>query len=70
MKDTSFNPGLELAKRHLIQFEEHEKMISDLINGTMGPEDAIWQDVPQTAGDQITKTVYMEWVLILEGAML
>lgn len=50
MKDSSFRPGPELAKRHLIQFEEHEKMISDMINGTMGPEDAIWQDVPQTAG--------------------
>ncbi len=50
MKDSSFRPGPEIAKRHLIQFEEHEKMISDMINGTMGPEDAIWQDVPQTAG--------------------
>ena len=52
MKDSSFKPGPELAKRHLIQFEDHEKMVSDMIDGVENPKkaDMIWQDVPQVAG--------------------
>lgn len=52
MKDTSFKPGIELAKRHLIQFESHEKLIDDMINGVNGSDenDSIWSEVPGTAG--------------------
>ena len=39
MKDTSFKPGIELAKRHLIQFESHEKLIDDMINGVNGSDE-------------------------------
>ena len=51
MKDSSFRPGPEIGKRHLIQFEDHEKFVSDMINGTIDPKDenSIWGDVPQTA---------------------
>ncbi|NLO08274.1 MAG: beta-lactamase family protein [Clostridiales bacterium] len=52
MKDSSFRPGPELGRRHLVQFEDHEKRVSDMINGTSNSEDedSIWIDVPQTAG--------------------
>lgn len=52
MKDSSFRPGPELAKRHLIQFEDHEKYIHNLINNKIEPEEeeSIWRDVPQTGG--------------------
>lgn len=52
MKDTSFEPGIEMAKRHLIQFEEHDKIISDAINGIPNSErnNSIWSEVPGTGG--------------------
>lgn len=52
MKDSSFKPGPELAKRHLIQFEDHEKYINNVINNITDPEEeeSIWRDVPQTGG--------------------
>ena len=52
MKDSSFKPGPELAKRHLIQFEDHEKYIDNIINNITDPEEeeSIWRDVPQTGG--------------------
>lgn len=52
MKDSSFTPGPELAKRHLIQFEDHEKYIMNVINGIKDPKESesIWRDVPQTGG--------------------
>ena len=52
MKDSSFKPGPELAKRHLIQFEDHEKYINNVINNIKDPEEeeSIWRDVPQTGG--------------------
>lgn len=52
MKDTSFKPGIELAKRHLIQFESHEKLIDNMINGVNGSDenDSIWSEVPGTSG--------------------
>jgi CubicO group peptidase (beta-lactamase class C family) len=52
MKDSSFNPGPELAKRHLIQFKEHEEFLSNMLNGVTDPEkaDSIWPEVPETAG--------------------
>lgn len=52
MKDSSFRPGPELAKRHLIQFENQEKYIDNVINGIRETEEeeSIWRDVPQTGG--------------------
>lgn len=52
MKDSSFRPGPELGKRHLIQFENQEKYIDNVINGIREPdeEESIWRDVPQTGG--------------------
>lgn len=52
MKDSTFYPGPELIKRHLIQFESHEKMASDILNGVKDPEqeNSIWSEVPETAG--------------------
>lgn len=52
MKDSSFRPGSELGRRHLIQFEEHEKEIDLMINNPADPEteNTIWSDVPGTAG--------------------
>ena len=49
MNDSSFTPGPELGKRHLIQFEEDEKKVSDMIDG-VPEQDSIWSEVPQTAG--------------------
>jgi CubicO group peptidase (beta-lactamase class C family) len=49
MKDSSFTPGPELGRRHLIQFEDDEKKVSDMINGVPRPE-SIWDEVPQTGG--------------------
>lgn len=52
MNDTSFNPGPELGKRHLIQFEDSEEEISNMIQGVKdrNEENSIWNDVPQTGG--------------------
>jgi CubicO group peptidase (beta-lactamase class C family) len=52
MKDSSFKPGPELGKRHLVQFERHEKEIQKMIlNETdQEEEDSIWSEVPQTGG--------------------
>lgn len=52
MKGSSFHPGPELGRRHLIQFKEDEKMIDDMINNSSDKEKkySIWSDVPQTGG--------------------
>lgn len=52
MNDSSFNPGPELGRRHLIQFEEDEKEIYNMINNISDSEaeNSIWSDAPQTAG--------------------
>lgn len=52
MKDTSFKPGPELGRRHLIQFEDHEQLIQDMINDKANTEyeNSIWSEVPQTGG--------------------
>lgn len=50
MNDSSFNPGPELGRRHLIQFKDNEKEIDDMINNPSNREAGIWSDVPQTAG--------------------
>lgn len=52
MKDTSFKPGPELGKRHLIQFEDNEEEISNMINNIPDKEaeNSIWSEVPQTGG--------------------
>jgi len=58
MKDSSFRPGPELGRRHLIQFEENEKEINNMINNTPDPEDenSIWSDVPGTGGGMHSTT--------------
>lgn len=52
MKDSTFKPGRELAKRHLIQFEEHEANFKRVMANEPDPEDdKIWSDMPGTAGE-------------------
>lgn len=52
MKDSSFNPGPELGRRHLIQFKEYEKEIDIMINNKPDKKymNSIWSEVPQTGG--------------------
>lgn len=51
MKDSSFTPGPELGRRHLIQFEDSEKEINDMINKSdKEAENSIWSDMPHTEG--------------------
>lgn len=59
MKDSSFKPGPELGRRHLIQFEEDEKEIAKMIYNTSDEEaeNSIWSEVPQTAGGIHSTTV-------------
>ena len=50
MKDSSFKPGQEQGKRHLIQFEKNEKEVNNMIHNISEDEDSIWSEVPQIAG--------------------
>lgn len=51
MKDSSFHPGPELGRRHLIHFERSEKEVHSMINGPDEEEqNSIWSEVPQTGG--------------------
>lgn len=51
MKDSSFKPGIEVANRHLIQFEEHEKYIQRVLNNeSIQEDDSIWSEIPSTGG--------------------
>lgn len=52
MNDSSFNPGPELARRHMIHFADQEKWVNDTINGISDSEmeNSIWSEVPETAG--------------------
>lgn len=52
MKDSSFHPGPELARRHLIHFEDSEKEINNIINNVTDSEhiNSIWSDIPETGG--------------------
>lgn len=50
MKDSTFKVSPELCNRHLIQFEEHEKIMEKILNEDY-MEDDIWSEVPQTGGE-------------------